>query len=421
MTDGNADLSQGSRNKLPIRAEDIPLVRRIAAFSFILLGYIFYSYAWNTIDVLRPYIREAGGLTLGEAGWLYSFQSIGALIGAIVIGQLADRFGRRNLLAAITFGYGIALLAGVFLHSFGTLAAQRLVLGFFLGGVFAVAVGLYVGLFDARVRGRLASLVGATFGLGLVLQGWLGGFFLDTDWTLMLWMGAVPPIMLGVLTFLVVPDDRNILPYGGAATPPPAAPSRLPARELFTPAHRRTTLLLMMLSGLSFLGYQGFTGWVTTFLKEVRGFSGADLGALIAWQGAGGILGGFFWGWVADRFGRRAGIIGFLIGAAMIIAYLRAPSLPALLGALGFIYGFVMSSGVAWGPYFAELYPQHLRSTAASVFHWGRIIGFMAPAMTVAAASLFGLTAAMMLAALVYLVAAFVWWLLPETLRRTPS
>ncbi|WP_185965070.1 MFS transporter [Glacieibacterium frigidum] len=406
-----------SKARLPVRAEDISLTRRVAAFAFILLGYIFYSYAWNTIDVLRPYIRASAGLTLTEAGLLYSFQSAGALVGAVVVGQMADRFGRRNLLAAITLGYGVALLAGVFAHDFVSLAAQRLVLGIFLGGVFAVAVGLYVGLFDAQVRGRLASIVGATFGLGLALQGWLGGFYLDNDWTVMLWAGAVPPIVLALFTFVVIPDDRHVIPYGGAPEAP-VITSKMPARELFAPEHRRTTLLLTLLSGLGFLGYQGFSGWVTTFLKDVRGFSGADMGALIAWQAVGGILGGFFWGWVADRFGRRAGILGFVIGSAIIIAYLRAPAVPALLGTLGAAYGFVMSSGIAWGPYFTELYPSHLRSTAASVFHWGRIIGFLAPAITVAVADVVGLTAAMMMAALVYLAAALVWWLLPETLVR---
>ena len=44
-----------------VRAEDIPLPRRLLAFALILLGYIFYSYAWNTVDVLRPYIRAASG------------------------------------------------------------------------------------------------------------------------------------------------------------------------------------------------------------------------------------------------------------------------------------------------------------------------------------------------------------------------
>ncbi len=400
----------------PIRAEDIPLARRVAAFALILLGYVFYSFAWNTVDTLRPYIREAAGLSMQQAGFLYSAQSLGALAGALLIGQLADRFGRRLLLVVITAGYGLALLAGVAAQGFAALLTQRLVLGLFLGGVFSVAVGLYVGLFAQAIRGRLASVVGAMFSVGLVLQGWLGAWLLERDWTLMLWAGALPPLAIAAACWWVVPDDRRVVPHGGAA---PAAPGRgLPIVELFQPGLRRTTLMLTLLSGLNFFAYQAFAGWVTTYLKDVRGLGGAGIGALVAWQGLGGIVGGFLWGWVADRFGRRWGAVGYFLGAAMIVAYLRVPSDLALLTVLGFGYGVVISSSVVWGPYFAELYPQHLRSTAASIFHWGRVIGFIAPAITAAVAASAGLGVGMMLAAALYCVAAGVWLMLPETLQR---
>ena len=406
-------------NPAMVRAEDIPIARRVAAFVLIVCGYTFYSYAWNTVDLLRPYIRASAGLSLQQAGLLYSAQSLGALAGALLIGQLADRFGRRLLLVVITLGYGLTLLAGLLASGLAALLLQRAVLGLFLGGVFSVAVGLYVSLFAQRIRGRLASLVGAMYGGGVVLQGWLGSMLLERDWTLMLWAGGLPPLLIAAVSWFVIPDDRRVIPHGGAVSAAPSA--RLPVVELFAPALRRTTFKLIALSALGFFAYQAFAGWVTTYLKEERGLAGAGIGTLIAWQGIGGILGGFFWGWVADRFGRRVGAVGFVLTAVMIVAFLRAPSDLALLTVLGFAYGVVISAGVAWGVYFAELYPAHLRSTAASIFHWGRLISFFAPAVTAAVADAFGLGVGMMLAALLYVVAAGVWWLLPETLstRRT--
>ncbi len=401
---------------MPPRAEEIPLRRRLLAFGFIAVCYAFYSYAWNTVDVLRPYIRAAAGLSLQQAGLLYTCQSLGALLGALVIGQLADRFGKRLLLFCVTLGYGSALLAGVWAHGFGALAAQRLVLGVFLGGVYSVCVGLYVGLFDRHVRGRLASVVSASYTLGFIAQGWLAGLLLERDWTLLLWLGGVPPVLLALLTFWLVPDDRRYAPHGGVPLAAPGA--RLPIVELFQPQWRRRTLMLTALSALSFFGYQAFAGWVTTYLKDVRHFDGSAIGALVAWQGIGGLAGAFLWGWVADRFGRRASAIGFVLAGAMIVAYLRAPDSLPLLKALGFAYGVMISAGVAWGVYFAELYPAHLRSTAASIFHWGRILSFFAPAVTVAVADVTGLTTGMMLAAALYLLAAGIWLALPETLQR---
>ena len=403
-----------------VRAEDIPLVRRVLAFALILLGYIFYSYAWNTVDLLRPYIRQAAGLSLQEAGLLYSAQSLGALAGAVLIGQMADRFGRRLLLVIITVGYGLTLLSGLLATTFFSLLLQRAVLGFFLGGVFSVAVGLYVTLFPQSIRGRLASVVGAMYGTGLVLQGTLGRWLLERDWTLMLWAGGLPPLLIAVIIWFVVPDDRRVTPYGGAI---PAAPaSKLPMVELFRPEWRSTTFKLIALSALSFFAYQAFAGWMTTYLKEERGIAGSAIGTLIAWQGIGGILGGFFWGWIADRLGRRIGAIGFVMTAAMVVIFLRVPSDGMLLTALGFTFSFVLSAGVAWGVYFAELYPAHLRSTAASILHWGRIISFFAPAVTAAIAAAVGLGVGMLLGAVLYGVAALVWWRLPETLaKRAPA
>ena len=71
-----------------------------------------------------------------------------------------------------------------------------------------------------------------------------------------------------------------------------------------------------------------------------------------------------------------------------------------------------------WGPWLAEMYPAHLRSTAASIFNWGRIISLFSPPITAAVATSYGLAAAMALAAVSFTLAALVWRTLPETLQR---
>ena len=69
----------------------LPLARRLIAFGFLLLAEFFYGWAWNTVDVLRPLFRASLHLSLTEAGSAYSAQGAGALLGALSIGQLADR------------------------------------------------------------------------------------------------------------------------------------------------------------------------------------------------------------------------------------------------------------------------------------------------------------------------------------------
>ena len=399
------------------RAEDIPLQRRIVAFIFLMCADFFYGWSWNTVDVLRPYIRDSLHLTLTQAGSMYSAQSAGMLAGAVVIGQLADRFGRRNMLALVMAGYGMALISGTAVGSYPQVLAQRFVLGLFIGGIFPIVVGIYVSLFDQGIRGRLAALYNGTFNGSAVVLGLAMGAVADHHWQLLLWYGGLPPLLLAGLAFVVVPDDRRIIPFGQAADAVMAKVSKLPITELFHAEHRRITLLLALMFGLNFFGSQAFVGWVTSYLRDVRGFGDTAIGSMVAWQFTASIVGGFFWGWFADRFGRRKNALGFILGSAAIVAYLNMPTDPWLIKLAGAAYGFMIACSVTWGPWIAELYPPHLRSTAASIFNWGRVISFFAPLITAAVAERFSLTIAMSLGAAAFSSAALIWWILPETLR----
>ena len=401
-----------------VRAEDLSLRRRAGALVFICLGYAFYAWAWNTVDILRPYIRADLGLTLAEAGSLYSAQAIGALVGAVINGQLADKFGRRRALAAVMTGYGLCLVAGVFVASYPQVLIQRALMGYFMGSMYPICVGIYVGLFPPTVRAKVASIILGVYNAAVSLLGIASAavFSAGLDWHLLLWVGLLP-VALAPLAFLLVPDDRLTIPWGGTIAPAIAS-GKLPVSELFSAPFRRRTLLLASMTGLNFFAYQAFVGWTTTFLKDVRGVGDVDIGALVGWQFAGSVVGGFFWGWVGDRFGRRVAATGFFIAAFLIVPFLYLPMGFAQLQLLALVIGASYASSVVWGPWLTELYPPHLRSTAASIFNWGRIISFMAPLITAAIAERYGLTASMALGSVAFTVAGIIWLQQPETLVR---
>lgn len=400
-----------------IRAVDIPLNRRVLAFAFFMIADFFYGWSWNTVDVLRPDIRAALKLTLTEAGSMYSAQGLGALCGAIIIGQLADRLGRRNALFGIMVGYGLALGAGAFVTNYAQVIAQRFVLGIFLGGVFPVVVGLYTSLFDKRVCGKLAGFYNGTFNGSVVVLGLLANRLQIGDWRELMLIGAGLPLLLAPLAFLVVPDDRRLIAYGFIEQSV-LAKGRLPVAELFAPGLRRQTLLIALMIGLNFFGSQAFTGWQTTYLTENKHIDGAAAKEMFGWQFAAAIAGGFLWGALADRLGRKFNALGYLVGAAAVVLYLTVAQSPAALLLAGCGYGFMIAASVIWGPWIAEMYPPALRSTAASIFNWGRIISFFAPLITARAAASWGLAGAMGLSAVALALAALIWTLLPETLPR---
>lgn len=402
-----------------LRAEDISQTRRIAALIFLLIGYFFYAWSWNTVDILRPYIKDDLGLSLTESGSLYTMQAVGAILGAVVMGQVADRIGRRNALVIAMIGYGGMLLSGLVVADYAALVGQRVLMGFFMGAMYPIAVGIYSGLFPVGVRGLIAGFVLGTYNVAVSALGFLSAaaFRAGLDWKVLLWAGAVP-VVLAVFAFLLVPDDRKLVPFGGHIGSGTTAASKLPIAELFRPGVARQTLLLATMSGLNFFAYQAFTGWASTYLRTVRGIPDTVIGDVLGWQFIGAALGGLVWGWISDRLGRRSGAAGFVIAAAIIPVYLFAPLSLGLLELVGFIYGVMLSASAIWGPWLSELYPPHLRSTAASIYNWGRVISMTAPLITAPLAEAVGLAPVMALASVSFLLAAGIWFVLPETVRR---
>lgn len=403
-------------SNLPVRlrAEDIPLSRRATAFVLLMIFEFFYGWSWNTVDVLRPQIREALGLTLTQAGSAYTAQSLGALIGAVVFGALADRFGRRPILFAIVLGTAVAAAAGSYVRSYEALLTQRFILGVFLGANFPVLIATYMGLFSSGVRGKLASVGQGTYNLSVIALGIAYGMFAErSDWHLLLLIGSVPAIILSPLILLLIPDDRKMTAWG--ARPDEPRSERMPLLELFSPALRKQTWLLFALVALNFFAYQAFAGWTTTFLKDERGLAPDVIGWIVSTQFTGALIGGFFWGWFSDRYGRRPTGWGFALGALAVLVYLTVAQSPTALAAAGFCWGFAITASVAWAPWMSELYPARVRSSAMSIFNWGRIVSMTAPLLTGQLAVRFGLEAAMSLAVAGFGLAALVWFALPET------
>jgi len=398
-----------------VRTESLSLTRRLSAFALLMFFEFFYGWSFNTVDVLRPQLRASLGLSLTEAGSIYTAQSLGALAGAIVLGQCGDRFGRRRMLGVIVVGYSLCGAAGTLVTNYPVLLLQRLLLGIFLGGIFPILNATYMGLFASHLRGKLASVGQGTYNLAVMALGASLGWAAARDWHILLWAAAIPPLVAAPLIWLVIPDDRKILPWGAGEAPPVGA---MPIVELFSPALRPITIRLFVLVACNFFAYQAFAGWTTTYLKTTLGLDQAAVGTLVQWQFGGAVVGGFFWGWLADRFGRKICSLGFVAGALCIAAYLFWATSVTQLAWLGAAWGFSVTASVAWGPWMSELYPARLRSSAMSIFNWGRIVSMTAPLITGAIAESYGLATAMSLGAVTFIIGAAVWNLLPETLQR---
>jgi MFS family permease len=400
------------------RVEELSPWRRWFTFVALMVPYVFYAFCWNTENFLRPYMAESLGLSKEQVSAFYSAQAMGALLGAVVLSQLADRFGRQRTYVGLTLGFGLAALTTVAVNTYFQALAQRFVMGFFLGGVFGCAVSLYVGLFSPQLRGLLAGLVQLVYNGGDAMLSWFGRHYGTDNWRQVLVGGGTGAVAAAVVVWMSVPDDRRWTAWG-QATPSRAAMSHASIGELFRDGRWRLTLRLALLCGLNFFAFQAFNGWTTTYLREVHALSPDVIGRLMTALHVGSMTGAIFWGLVGDRFGRRADALGFALAAVFIVVYLQMPATPFFFATVGFAYGFCLVASGIWGPYFAELYPTHLRAMAASIFNWGRVVSLFGAILAGSIAERFGLPAVMYVGSATFAIAAIVWWSLPETM--TPA
>ncbi|WP_318480633.1 MFS transporter [Photobacterium leiognathi] len=408
---------------------EVPMIQRVAAYLAILVGYFFYCYNFVIIDYVRPYIVEAyDGISLSDTAQFYTWQSVGALIGALSCAWFATKFGKKSTLITITAINGGATIINMMFTDYTTWAAMRFIIGLSLGGYFTVAVSLMIGLFQPSVRGKLTAFASSMFSVALMAMGVYAAFIskIDAPWESLMLVGGIPPIAAAIAMFFVLPSDKRVIAYGEeeqAAKAETTEPQKQGSwGEMLSKPYRTITITCLLLAGLNFYGFQFFSGFVTTYLREVRDFDGATIGLIFSISAFGSLFGAWFWGVVADKYGRKVNAFGFILAGIMVSIFFVAPSNIVIgglnmLAILGLIYNFGLSSSAVWGGYFSELFPAHLRSYGAALFHGGRIIGMWAPMVLIFIQERTDLQTAMWGSPIVWIVAGLLWLTLPETLK----
>lgn len=130
------------------------------------------------IPVMPALIQSLTGETLGEAakyaGWMLFAFSIMQFVASPILGNLSDRFGRRPILLAALFGFGLDYLLMAIAPTIGWLFAGRIIAGF-CGASITTAMAYIADISTPEKRAQNFGLVGAAFGIGFIVGPVIGG------------------------------------------------------------------------------------------------------------------------------------------------------------------------------------------------------------------------------------------------------
>ncbi|WP_448855557.1 sugar porter family MFS transporter [Corynebacterium camporealensis] len=170
------------------------------------LGGLLFGYDTGVMSGALLFIGPEFDMTAHQEGWVTSMLLVGAAIGALCAGRIAEGLGRRRTLIAGGVIFVVGSIWCALATSVVSLGAARTFLGLAVGGVSIVSPMYIAEMVPANVRGRLVSLNTLAIVVGQLLAYLVNSALAPTEsWELMLGLAAVPGAMLAV-GMLFVPE-----------------------------------------------------------------------------------------------------------------------------------------------------------------------------------------------------------------------
>ncbi|MHB1535918.1 MAG: MFS transporter [Acidimicrobiales bacterium] len=419
------------------------------------MGFFTDAYDLFIIGTASALITKDWHLDATQTGLINSMTLLGAFIGAIFYGRIADRVGRKKIYGLEAAIMLVFALASAFSPSVVWLIVFRFILGLGIGGDYPVSGVLMSEYSNRKNRGRLVALVFAMQAIGTVVGYAVGltllssGISHDYAWRIMLALGAIPSAAVlysrrkmpesprfqalvegnerAAAASLATYSEGTVAVRSNGATP---ARRDLSFKEFIT--HRRYLISLIGTAGAWFVfdyAYYGNSVSAPLIVQSVLG-KGATLEQSLAFNlivfSVAAVPGYYLAAAFMDRIGhRRLQLIGFPM---MGLAFLLIGVVPGVTSAVTpFLLLFGMSYFFAeFGPntttfvLAAECYPTASRTTghgiSAGVAKLGAFIGvYLFPHISKA----FGIGGALEFSAGMALVGMLLTLLIPETSQRS--
>ena len=349
-------------------------------------------------------VRGELGLSAAQIGTLMSAGLLGMTAGSLLLGPLADKFGRKPLLFFSTALSAVGMLLTCFSHSAEGIAASRVLTGLGVGGILPCTNVIVSEYANKKWRGLAIAVYASGFGIG-AMAGGISAVMLQAQygWRAVFCTGAVLTAFALAALVLLLPEsvdyllqhrsDRSHVQLQKIAAklgitenwdyPVQAASTvrRVSVFRLFEKENRAATLLIW----LAFIGvmssYYFISSWTPALLEEA-GMSKTQSQTVGMAISIGGAAGSLVFGLLVSRWNTRKMLLLFtVLAAASVCAFVPAMGSLALALGLAVILG-ALANGCITGLYTVNptLYSADFRSTGVSMaIGMGRLGSMVSP------------------------------------------
>jgi SHS family lactate transporter-like MFS transporter len=378
--------------------------RLLAVLGLAGLASFLVSFDGSILVLALPAIATDFHASVPQLADLGSGLQVGAVLG-LPLAMLADRLGRRRVLAGAVLGFSLANLASAAAPSLAGLTVIRLLAVGFESVAAATAIALVVEEVPNDLRGRAVAAITIASGAGVGLTTVLYPLFAP-HWRWLYLLGGVG-VPAAALLARFLPESQ-----AWQAT----RPDRLPLRLLVAPPWRRRLAVAGLAAALSAIFFEPAGILMTLFATRQLSFSPALISAAVVVAGLVSLPAFPLGGWLSDRYGRR------LLAASLsaVTAVAAAASFSGGAGAYWagtVVWSFLASASVpVVGAWYGELFPTRARATSEAASTVAAAVGAIVGLQLVALAQQrLGLGAALMLSAAAALTSAGLLLALPET------
>ncbi|MEH7254523.1 aromatic acid/H+ symport family MFS transporter [Neobacillus niacini] len=376
---------------------------------------IFEGYDLLVYGTIVPSLLEykQWDITPTQAGRYGSYVVIGMLVGAIVAGMLADRFGRKKVLISGAALCAIFMMGSALSPTPELFGLSRFITGIGLGTVMPVVTVLTLEYAPSKRRAFTTIIMYSGYQLGGVLAALLAMSLIPSmGWRAMFWIGAIPLLLVVPLAIRFLPESLAYLMAKGRKKEVENIAERfnIPIEvlekehreenstkngkemnsitSLLSKSNRKSTILFWLASFCGLFMIFGLGTWLPTIMMQSGYSIGSALSFLLVLN-LGTVIGSFLTAAAADRWSHKfACTISFLIAfAAFILLSFNFPSM--LLTYILIAAAGMGSIGTQYliNAYVGVYYPATIRTTALGwslgIGRFGGIVGPIAVGLLV--------------------------------------